>query len=123
VPNSSACAIALNDGVLRVQVGPGLPDEVQQCYRAIANECVTRNCERLLIVGSSNIDAFSHLALRDVLRAMALAGLPAGFRLAAVAETASLIAIYDAAVVEAARHGIESRRFMAEEEALRWLSA
>jgi len=124
MPNSStACAIDLTEGVLRVQVGPGLPDEVQECYRAIANECVTRGCERLLIVGSSTIDAFSHLALRDVLRAMAVVGLPDPFRLATVAETANLIAVYDAAVVEAARLGIESRRFMTEEDALRWLAA
>ena len=120
--SSTSCTIDLTDGVLRVQVRPGLPDEVQQCYRAIANECVTRRCERLLVVGSSTIDAFSHLALRDVLRAMALAGLPEPFRLAVVAETANLIAIYDAAVIEAGRLGIEARRFMNEADALRWLA-
>jgi len=121
--SSTSCAIDRTDGVLRVQVGPGLPDEVQRCYHAIATECVKQACQHVLIIGSSRIDAFSHLALRDVLRAMALAGLPAGFRLAAVAETANLIAVYDAAVVEAGRLGIESRRFMTEEDALRWLAA
>ncbi|HZE59318.1 MAG TPA: hypothetical protein VE085_02060 [Burkholderiales bacterium] len=121
--SSNSCTIDRTDGALRAQVRPALPDEVQQCYRAVANECVTHGCKRVLIVGSSKIDAFSHLALRDALRAMALAGLPAGFRLAAVAQTANLIAIYDAAIVEAGRLGIEARRFLTEEDAARWLGA
>jgi len=121
--SSTGCTIDHIDGVLRVQVGPALTDEVQQCYRAVANECVTGGCERVLIVGSAKMDAFAHLALRDALRAMALAGLPAKFRLAIVAETANLIAIYDAVVVEAGRLGIEARRFITEEDAARWLAA
>jgi hypothetical protein len=119
--STSDCTLDLSDGVLRVQVGPGLSDQVQQCYRSAANECVTRGCKRVLIVGAAKIDAFSHLALRDALRAMALAGLPSGFRLAVVAETANLIAVYDAAVVEAGRLGIEARRFMTQEDAAHWL--
>ena len=66
---------------------------MQECYRALANECVTRGCHRVLILGTAKIDAFSHLALRDVLRSMALAGVAPGFRLAVVAQTANLIAV------------------------------
>lgn len=121
--SASDCTIDHSGGVLRVQVGPGLSDEVQQCYRAAANECVTRGCKRVLIVGAARMDAFAHLALRDVLRSMALAGLSVEFRLAMVAETANLIAIYDAVVVEAGRLGIDARRFMTEEDAARWLGA
>jgi hypothetical protein len=121
--SSTGCTIDLTGRVLRVQVGPALTDEVQQCYRAVANECVTRGCERVLVLGSAKTDAFAHLALRDALRAMALAGLPAEYRLAVVAETANLIAVYDAVVVEAGRLGIQARRFMTEEEAARWLRA
>lgn len=115
------CVIEPRENGLRVTVGPALSDEVQECYRAVANECLTRGCERVLVVGNALLDAFSHLALRDVLRSMALAGVTPGFRLALVAETPNLIAVYDAAVVEAARLGIEARRFMAEEEASGWL--
>lgn len=118
----TGCQIHRIKDQLRVEVGPALPDEVQQCYRALANECVTGACLRVLVVGNASIDAFSHLALRDALRAMALAGVPAGFRLALVAVTANLIAIYDTAVVEAERLGIEARRFMTAEEAERWLA-
>ena len=123
IRQTPGCGIERTGERLRVAVGPALPDEVQECYRAVANECVIGGCNRVLIVGNAKIDAFSHLALRDVLRAMAVVGLPDPFRLATVAETANLIAVYDAAVVEAARLGIESRRFMTEEDALRWLAA
>jgi hypothetical protein len=54
---------------------------------------------------------------------MALAGVAAGFRLALVAETPDLIAIYDVAVVEGGRLGLEVRRFMSEKDAAAWLSA
>jgi hypothetical protein len=121
--SSTGCSIELKDGHLRVVVGPALPDEVQDCYRAFANECVIRACQRVLIVGNAKIDAFSHLALRDVLRSMALAGVPAGFRLALVADTANLIAVYDTAVLEAGRLGIDARRFMNEQDAASWLQS
>jgi len=108
---------------LRVEIGPGLSEEVQRCYRAVANECVTSHCERVLIVGTAKLDEFAHLALRDALRSMALAGLPAGLRIALVAATANLIAVYDAAVIEAGRLGIEARRFTTEGDAARWLAS
>src|SRR5437762_1724549 len=114
------CQIAQEDGYLRATVGPGLADEVQQCYRTLANECLVRQCHRILVIGIATIDPFYHLAGRDALRAIALAGVPADFRLALVATSATLIAVYDAAVVEAGRHGLNARRFQSEQEAERW---
>ncbi|HEX9431269.1 MAG TPA: hypothetical protein VF936_00655, partial [Burkholderiales bacterium] len=104
-------------------VGPGLATEVQECYRAFVNECLTRQCARALVVGYADLDPFYHLAARDALRAMALAGVPANFRLAFVAKTGGLIAVYDTAVVEASRLGIEARRFITEDDAERWLAS
>src|SRR5207245_8752716 len=121
--DTAGCVIEAQEDYLRVSVGRALPDEVQDCYHAFANECLTRTCNRVLIIGNAKIDAFSHLALRDVLRSMALAGVPAGFRLAMVADTANLIAVYDTAVVEAARLGIDAKRFMTEQDAARWLES
>jgi hypothetical protein len=46
---------------------------------------------------------------------------PADFRLALVAKSPMLIAVYDAAVIEAGRLGLEARRFITEQEAERWL--
>ena len=108
--------------MLRASVGPGLANEVQERYRALAHDCLQQQCTRALVVGRASIDAFHHLALRDALRSMSVAGLPGGFRIALVAETPDLIAVYDTAVVEAARCGIEARRFRTVDDAERWLA-
>jgi len=117
------CDIQRKDGRLRALVGPGLATEVQDCYRSLAGACLQGGCRRVLVLGHSTIDSFYHLALRDALRSIALAGVPDGFRLAVVALTPSLIAVYDAAVIEAQRLGLEARRFMSEQDAEAWLMA
>ncbi len=121
IRHDPGCEIGQADGYLRAQVGPGLADEVQECYRAFANECLVRQCNRVLVIGVATIDPFYHLACRDALRSLALAGVPADFRLALVAKSPTLIAVYDAAVIEAGRLGLDARRFQSEEEAERWL--
>ena len=118
---AAGCEVDQEDGILRARVGPGLAEEVQECYRALANACLTRHCNRVLVVGYATLDPFYHLAGRDALRSIALAGVPADFRLAFVAMSAGLIAVYDAAVVEAGRLGLDARRFLSEQEAERWL--
>jgi hypothetical protein len=123
IRRSGGCSLEQAPAHLRASVGPGLAEEVQECYRAFVTECLQRHCKRALIVGRARIDAFCHLALRDGLRAMSVAGVPAGFRIALVAETPDLIAIYDAAVVEAGRCGIEARRFPTPADAERWLTS
>jgi hypothetical protein len=121
---SSFCDIGEAEHFLRCAVGPGRPQEIQECYRALAAECLLRKGKPLLIVGASGGgDSFVHLAGRDSLRAIALAGVPPEFRLALVASDADMIAVYDAAVVEAARVGIVARRFHSEEQAAAWLLA
>ena len=56
-------------------------------------------------------------------RVRTLVGLPPGFRLALVSETPELIAVYDAAMIEALRCGIDAKRFASEPEAAAWLVA
>ena len=119
----AGCEIFEHPSYLRATVGPGLADEVQECYRALATACITRGCRRLLVIGQATLDPFYHLAGRDALRSIALAGVPADFRLALVAASAGLIAVYDAAVVEAGRLNLEARRFITEEDARRWLES
>ena len=121
IRKTDGCAIDDAGSYIRANVGPGLADPVQECYRAFVHECLQRQCRRALVVGTAKFDAFNHLAARDALRSMSVAGLPAGFRLAFVAATSDLIAVYDAAVVEARRCGIEARRFLSEADARRWL--
>ena len=115
------CEIVRKPGWLRVSVGPSLAAEVQECYRAAAMECLRGNCERVLVVGLAQFDPMAHLAGRDALRSLAVAGAPEGFRLALVALSPNLVRIYDDAVVEAARLGLEARRFDSEDDAERWL--
>jgi hypothetical protein len=117
------CEIGRKDRDLRAVVSSRRAEDVQRCYRAVATECVAGQCRRMLVIGYSVSDAFVHLAGRDALRSLALAGVPDGFRLALVAATADLIAIYDTAVVEASRLGFEARRFTSEEDAVRWLAS
>ena len=62
------------------------------------------------------------IGMKPTLRSF-FSGVPADFRLALVATSATLIAVYDAAVVEAGRHGLNARRFQSEQEAERWLKS
>ena len=117
------CSIARTKSGLRAVVASRRAEDVQRCYQAIAAECIQHECRRALVVGRSVSDAFVHLAGRDALRSVALAGMPAGFRLALVAETPDLIAIYDTAVIEAGRLGIAARRFSSEDDAVCWLAS
>ena len=121
--HSPGCDIDQAAGFMRVTVGPGLAQQVQECYRAFVVECLQRRSARALICGTATVDAFYHLALRDALRSMAQAGLPDDFRLALIALTPDLIAVYDAALVEAGRCGIKARRFLKEADAQVWLSS
>jgi len=123
VRRSGGCDIVHTQQYLRARVGPGLANEVQECCRALAGACLQGGCRRVLVLGHSNVDSFYHLALRDALRSIALAGVPDDFRLAVVALTPDLIAVYDAAVIEAQRLGLEARRFMSEQDAEAWLNS
>ena len=108
---------------LRAVVSSRRAEDVQRCYQAVAEECIRHQCSRVLVVGRSIDDAFVHLAGRDALRSLAVAGVPEAFRLALVAETADLIAVYDAAVIEAGRCGLQARRFTSEDDAVCWLAS
>lgn len=117
------CQVGRRESGIRAVVSSRRAEDVQRCYQAVAEECIRYQCSRVLVIGRSSSDAFVHLAGRDALRSVALAGVPAGFRLALVAATPDLIAIYDTAVLEAGRLGIEARRFTGEDDALCWLAA
>lgn len=117
------CEISIVDDYVRADVGPASAGEIQQCYQDWAYACLGGQYRRALLVGTSRGDEFAHLAARDAIASMALAGIPSQFRLAVVAHSVLLIAVYDAVVVAARRHGIDGRRFQEEEEAVQWLGA
>ena len=121
VYKNPSCEILETTNYLHCIARSGHANDVQECYRALATECLQRHGKRILVVGSGNGDSFIHLAGRDALRALATAGLPPSFRLALVPKTSDMIAIYDAVVVRAGRHGITAKRFPTEKEAVAWL--
>lgn len=123
IRQTAGCEIEHQPSWLRATIGPGLATEIQECYRSVAMECLHGSCHRVLIVGRSSFDATAHIAGRDALRSLALAGAPEGFRLALVALTPDLEGIYDDAVLDADRLGIEARRFGSAAEAERWLAS
>lgn len=106
---------------LRAKISRGHVDEVQECYRTMAVECVRRGCTRLLIVGSESDDAYAHRALNDALRSLSVAGFPRDFRLALVPASLVVAAVYDAVITQAVNMGIAARRFRDERAATAWL--
>src|SRR5437867_3235060 len=51
IRHTAGCGIDQGPGYIRASVGPGLADQVQECYRAFVNECLQRQCGRALILG------------------------------------------------------------------------
>ena len=121
--SSQCCVIEDAAEYLRCAVGPGLPSDIQACYRTLAAECLRRNGKRLLVIGRGGGDAQLHLAGRDALKAVAVVGVPPRFRLAVVAATPDMAAVYDAAIGEAQNCGMQARRFATEAQAAAWLRA
>jgi hypothetical protein len=119
--SSQCCVIDDSPQYLRCIVGAGLPHQVQECYRTLAAECLRHQGKRVLIIGAGGGDSTVHLAGRDAMKALAIAGMPAGFRLAVVAATPDMVDIYDTAILEAASCGMQARRFDTEEQAAAWL--
>jgi hypothetical protein len=119
--SSQCCVIDESPQYLRCVVGAGLPHQIQECYRTLAAECLHRQGKRVLVVGAGGGDPAVHLAGRDAMKAIALAGVPAGFRLAVVAATPDMVDIYDTAILEAHTCGMQARRFDTEEQADAWL--
>src|SRR3954464_13657337 len=91
IHQGAGCEIFEHPGYLRASVGPGLADEVPGCPRALAATCITRSCRRVLVIGYASLASFYHLAGRDALRSIALAGVPVDFLLTHLAMHAGLI--------------------------------
>jgi hypothetical protein len=121
--SSQCCVIDDSPQYLRCVVGPGLPSLIQECYRNLAAESLHRQGKRILVIGTGGGDTAVHLAGRDSMRAIALAGVPPGFRLAVVAATPDMVDVYDTAILEASSCGMQARRFDTEDEAAAWLRA
>jgi hypothetical protein len=117
------CFIRQVGDYLRATVGPELfPDQVEECYRALATRVLEQKLVRVLVVGVGEDHPHSHLAARDALIAMAEIGVPVGFKLAFVPRSDATLNGYRHAEAEARERGIRARVFENEAQAIRWLT-
>jgi hypothetical protein len=94
--------------------------ELARLYRDFAVACVQRQLERVLVKAGGG-DPQDHLSLRDALTAMMLGGVPAGFRIALVARTGPIEAVFRALQTDLCRLRVQAALFGREDDARKWL--
>jgi hypothetical protein len=109
------------DGYLVVEPGMSSAAELQSTYRAFAVLCIKNRITRALVKAIDS-DPAGEYALRDAFTMMLLAGIPAGWKLALVADTPAVEARYRNAQRDLTMAGVEARLFANEQEALSWLA-
>jgi len=108
------------NGYLVVEPGRGTATELAAIYRDLADFCIERQIRRVLVKPSDGNAAEEH-ALRRALTTMVLAGLPAEFKLALVAEGGRIAARYRDTERDLCIAGVDARMFETEDSATRWL--
>jgi hypothetical protein len=117
------CTVHHEGSYVRAQVGGGTATEVQDCYRTVASLALEHKFTRVLIIGLGTDDAHSHLTARDIIVALDVIGVPIGFKLAFVPKSDVTLNGYRHAELEADRRGLRAKVFMAEADAIHWLTA
>jgi|SRR6476469_6751793 hypothetical protein len=108
-------------GTLRVAFGGGDFLETSETYRSFADRCIRNPVNRVLLEAGDN-DPLAHAKLRDALEAMArAAAIPADFKLALVASTLAVGAVYRDAQRALRAAGVNAWVFASHGEALEWL--
>lgn len=117
------CVVHHAGEYIRAHVGSGTATEVQECYRTVASLALEHKFTRVLIVGIGKRDAHAHLAARDIVIAVSVIGVPAGFRMAFVPMSTETLNGYRHAEIEAAQRGLRAKVFDTEDDAVAWLTA
>lgn len=117
------CVVHHAGEYIRAHVGSGTATEVQECYRTVASLALEHKFTRVLIVGIGKRDAHAHLAARDIVIAMSVIDVPAGFRMAFVPMSTETLNGYRHAEIEAAQRGLRAKVFDTEDDAVAWLTA
>jgi len=108
-------------GYLRVDFGSGNRADIAETYRSFADLCIGRPVSSALLKAGDN-DPLGHARLRDALEAMArAAAIPEDFKLALVASTAPVHAIYREAQRALRATGVNAWVFDSGAEAVEWL--
>ena len=98
--------------------------EVSELYQAFALLCARGKVSGALLEAGEEDLADAHYALRDTLVTVAcIAGVPLRFRLALVARSGAIAAVYRRTQRELRALGCDARVFRMEERAGRWLKA
>jgi hypothetical protein len=108
------------DGQLIVASRGGAATEVGALYRNLAVLCIEQQVTRVL-VKPCGADPVEEHALRVALTTMVLAGLPAGFRIALVADSDRVRARYLNTERDLRMAGVDAQMFPTEEGAAHWL--
>lgn len=116
------CSVHHVGEYVRAYVGSGSPAQIQECYRTLATIALEHKFLRVLVVGIGEDDSHSHLAARDVVIALHVIGVPAGFKMAFVPKTDVTLNGYRHAEIEASNRGLRAKIFPSEEDAVRWLT-
>src|SRR5258708_29892282 len=109
------------DGYLVVEPGLSSAAELQSTYRAFAVLCIKNQITRALVKAIDSDPAGEH-ALRDAFTMMLLAGIPAGWKLALVADTPAGEARHRDAQRDLTMAGGDPRPFATGQEAPSWLA-
>ena len=119
-PNASDC-ITECSGYVRVDFGSGNCGETSATYRSFADFCIGRPVSCALLEAGDN-DPLGHARLGDALETMArAAAIPQDFKLALVASTAPVHAVYREAQRELRAAGVNAWVFDSGSEAVEWL--
>jgi len=116
------CTVHHEGAYVRANVGSGRATEIQDCYRTVANIALEHKFTRILVVGLGTEDSHSHLAARDIIIALDVIGVPAGFKIAFVPKTDVTLNGFRHAEAEAIKRGLRAQVFPTEADAIVWLS-
>ena len=97
--------------------------ELTAQYGALALECLAKESGRVLVKATEAAkgDPTDHLGLRDAVTLMLMSGLPAGFRLALVADAPGLRQVFLSLARDAQKLGMRATVCADETEAWGWL--
>jgi hypothetical protein len=109
------------NGHLIVEPGRAAATEIGALYRELAVLCIEKRIRGVLVKPSDDDAAADH-ALRVAMTTMVLAGLPAEFKIALVADSGRIEARYRDTERDLCLAGIDAKMFETEYSAARWLA-
>ena len=107
-------------GYLVVEAGVINGADVADIFRSFAARCLEKQINRVL-VKTGDSDPAGERALRDAFTTILLAGIPSNFKIALLAGTPDIQAMYRNAQRDLAMAGVNTKLFASEAEAVWWL--